>query len=136
MTPFILVSCLSAAENGNRLFSRGRNILTGLSADVRLHGRAHSLTCVVGERPAVVVEDEPALLPGLYLAAHFDEEAPTGFVSDGQVEAGVRAVPGRLDVAAEIKVVFPHREVAAKQPRLRKADEGKRRRLCFVQVFT
>lgn len=72
-----------------------------------------SLTCVIGERPAVVVEDEPALLPCLYLAAHLDEEAPTGFISDGQVEAGVWVVSSRLHVAVEIKVVFPHWEVAA-----------------------
>lgn len=60
-----------------------------------------------------MVEDEPALLPRLYLAAHLDEEAPTGFISDGQMEAGVWVVSSRLDVAVEIKVIFPHWEVAA-----------------------
>lgn len=63
-----------------------------------------------------MVKDEPALLPGLYLPAHFDQEAPAGFVSDGQVEAGVWAVSGRLDVSVEVKVVFPDWEVAAQQP--------------------
>lgn len=60
-----------------------------------------------------MVKDEPTLLPGLYLSAHFDEETSAGFIGDGQVEAGVRAVSSRLDVAVEIKVVFPHWEVAA-----------------------
>lgn len=94
-----------------------QHILTQLAdavkAAARFHRRADGLTCVIGERPAVVVKDEPALLPGLYLAAHFDEEASAGFIGDGQMETGVRAVSSRLDVAAEIKVVFPHWEVAA-----------------------
>lgn len=74
---------------------------------------ATSLTCVIGERPAVMVEDKPALLPGLYLASHLDEEAPTGFISDCQMEAGAWVVSSRLDVAVEIKVILPHWEVAA-----------------------
>lgn len=82
-----------------------------ISADIS--SKYRSLTCVIGERPAVVVKDEPTLLPGLYLSAHFDQEASAGFIGDGQVEAGVRAVSSRLDVAVEVKVVFPHWEVAA-----------------------
>lgn len=101
-----LVFVWSRERKHNRLFSAGSK-----TADVS--SKYRSLTCVIGERPAVVVKDEPTLLPGLYLSAHFDEEAPAGFVGDGQVEAGVRAVSSRLDVAVEIKVVFPHWEVAA-----------------------
>lgn len=74
------------------------------------------LTCKVCERPAILVEDKPAFLPGLYLAAHFDQEASTGFVSDGQMEAGVWVVSCGLDVAMQIKVVLSHREVARQEP--------------------
>jgi len=84
--------------------------------------RTQPLTCVVRERPAVLVEDEPALLPGLDLSSHLDQEAPARLIGDGQLEAGVRAVSGRLDVAVEIEVVLPHGEVAS-QPRLRRERE-------------
>lgn len=60
-----------------------------------------------------MVKDEPAFLPGLDLAAHFDKESPAGFISDGQMEAGVWVVSSCLDMAMKIKVVLPHREVAA-----------------------
>ena len=73
------------------------------------------LTDVVGESPLETVEDEPAFLPGLDLAAHFDEVAPTGLIGDGQMEAGIWVVSSRLDVAMKIKVVFPHWEVATQQ---------------------
>lgn len=73
-------------------------------------------TCVVGECSAILVKDEPAFLPGLDLPAHLDQKAPAGFISDGQVEAGVWVVSGRLDVAVKVKVVLPHREVAAEHP--------------------
>lgn len=111
MTPFILVSCLSVAESVNRSADADT---AGTSGDPgRTLRLATRLTCVIGERPAVLVEDEPALLPGLYLAPHLDEEAPAGFIGDGQMEAGVWVVSSCLDVAVEIKVVLPHWEVAA-----------------------
>lgn len=78
------------------------------------------LTCVVGQGPAVAVEDEPALLPGLDLAAHLDEEAAAGLLHDGHVVARLDAVAGRLDMPSQIKVILPHRQVAGQRPRLRK----------------
>lgn len=77
-----------------------------------------TLTRVVGERPTVLVKDEPAFLPGLDFPAHFDQEASAGFVGDGQVEAGVWVVTRRLDLSVKVKVVFPHGEVTRQQPRL------------------
>lgn len=127
MTPFILVSCLSAAENVNRVIkahsrhpeypgvadeSQRRLTFSPESCEEEL------LTCIVGERPAILVEDEPALLPGLDLATHFDQEASAGFISDGQMEAGIWVVTGCLNMAVKIKVVFSYREVASQQPGL------------------
>lgn len=65
-----------------------------------------------------MVKDKPAFLPGLDLAAHFDQETSTGFISDGQMEAGIWVVSSCLNVAVKIKVVFPYREVACQQPGL------------------
>lgn len=85
----------------------------------RLRGsRLFKLTCVVGERPAIMVEDKPTFLPGLDLSAHLDQKTSAGFVSDGQMEAGVRVVSGCLDVAVKIEVVLPYGEVACQQPGL------------------
>lgn len=43
------------------------------------------------------------------------------------MEAGVRVVPGRLDVAVEVKVVLPHRQVAAQHAGLRQSESGTKR---------
>lgn len=76
------------------------------------------LTCVVGECPAILVEDKPAFLPGLDLATHLDQETSTGFISDGQMEAGIWVVSSCLNMAMKTKVIFPYWEVASQQPGL------------------
>lgn len=76
-------------------------------------------TCVICERPPILVEDKPAFLPRLDLPAHLDQESSARFVGDGQVEAGVWVVSGCLDVAMKVKVIFSHGEVAS-QPRLQR----------------
>lgn len=77
-------------------------------------------TCIICERPPILVEDKPAFLPRLDLPTHFDQESSAGFVGDGQVEAGVWVVSGCFDVAMKVKVIFSHGEVASQQPRLQK----------------
>lgn len=72
-------------------------------------------TCVVRQRPAVLVKDKPAFFPRLDLPSHFDQEASAGFIGDGQMKAGVRVVSSCLDVAVEVEVVFSHRKVATQQ---------------------
>lgn len=84
----------------------------------------HGPTCVVGQRSAVLVKDEPAFFPGLDLPAHLDQKAPAGFIGDGQMEAGIWVVSGRLDVAVKVKVVLPHWEVAAQHPGLWQSRRG------------
>ena len=92
------------------------------SPDLRIQGQRGRcvcvcvFTCIVGQGPSVLVEHEPALLPGFDLAAHLDQEAPAGLIGDGEVEAGVWVMPRLLDVAVEVKVVFPHREVPRQHP--------------------
>ena len=77
-----------------------------------------SPTDVVGEGPLEAVEHEPALLPGLDLAAHLDQVAAAGLLRERQVEAGVGAVAGRLDVRAQVEVVLAHGQVAGQRSRL------------------
>lgn len=74
----------------------------------QLHVNNH-LTCIVAQGPAVTVEDKPALLPGFDFAAHLNEEAPAGFLCDGDVVTSLRVVAGRVYVATEVKVVLPYR---------------------------
>lgn len=107
-----LVFVCSRERKRSLIFATAPHILTQPTRAASTAARG-PLTCVIGEGPAVMVKDEPALLPRLDLATHLDEEAPTGFISDGQMEAGVWVVSGRLDVAVEIDVVFPRWEVAA-----------------------
>lgn len=76
------------------------------------------LTCVVRQRPAVTVEDEPALLPRLDLSSHLDEEPAARLLHDGDVVARLDVVPGRLDVSAQVEVVLPHRQVAGQRASL------------------
>lgn len=76
------------------------------------------LTCVVRQRPAVAVEDEPALLPRLDLSSHLDEEAAARLLRDGDVVAGLDVVSGRLDVATQVEVVLPHGQVAGQRASL------------------
>lgn len=68
-------------------------------------------TRVVGERPSIAVEDEPALFPGLDLAAHLDQVASARLFRDRQVEARVGVVARRLNVSPQVKIVLSHREV-------------------------
>lgn len=68
-------------------------------------------TRVVGERPSIAVKDEPALFPGLDLAAHLDQVASARLFRDGQVEARVGVVARRLNVSPQVKIVLSHREV-------------------------
>lgn len=57
-------------------------ITNGYTVYARLTVVCVILTCVVRQRPAVTVEDEPALLPCLDLSSHLDEEAATRFLRD------------------------------------------------------
>lgn len=82
-------------------------------------------TCVIRQRPAVLVKDKPAFFPRLDLPSHLDQETSTGFIGDGQMKAGVRAVSSCLDVAVEVEIVFSYRKVATQQPRLWKKSRGK-----------
>lgn len=124
MTPFILVSCLSAAHKVNWYPIEARPVVISADSDNTTSAHKRGPTCVVGECPAILVKDEPAFLPGLDLPAHLDEKAPAGFVGDGQMEAGVGAVSRRLDVAVKVEVVLPHREVAAQHAGLRQGERG------------
>lgn len=67
------------------------------------------ITCIVAQGPAVTVEDKPALLPGFDFAAHLNEEAPAGFLCDGDVVTNLCVVASRVDVATKVKVVFSYR---------------------------
>lgn len=75
-------------------------------------------TCVVGECASVAVKDEPAFLPGFDLASHLDQVASAGLFRDGQVEARVQVVAGRLDVSPQVEIVLSHRQVPSKRPGL------------------
>lgn len=77
--------------------------------------RNFRLTSIVGERSTILVEHKPPFLPGFDLATHFNQESPTGFICDGQMETSIWTVSCCLDVAMKIKVVFPDREVASQQ---------------------
>lgn len=75
-------------------------------------------TCIVGERASVAVKDKPAFLPGFDFASHFDQVTTAGLFRDGQVEARVSAVAGRLNVSSQVKVVLSHRQVPRQWPGL------------------
>lgn len=74
--------------------------------------RTEVQTCVIRQRPAVLVKDKPALFPRLDLPSHLDQEPSAGFIGDGQMKAGVRVVSSCLDVAVEVEIVFSYRKVA------------------------
>ena len=78
-----------------------------------------SPTDVVGEGPLEAVEHEPALLPGLDLAAHLHQVALAHLVCEDDVVAGVHVVAGRLDVRAQVKLLLADGEVARHGPGLR-----------------
>lgn len=116
MTPFSFASCLSVTVTTIRHQVEVDCDMTS-GTDVPTVACV-ILTCVVRERPAVPVEDEPALLPRLDLSSHLDEEAAARLLHDGDVVAGLDVVSGRLDVAAQVKVVLPHGQVAGQWTRL------------------
>lgn len=150
MTPFILVSCLSAVENINRalikapsqrpkhsgIFFKVTSVLQSReAAHQQFNPEEEGLTCIICERPAILVKHKPAFLPRLDFASHFDQESSTGFISDGQVEAGIRVVSSCLDMAMKIKVVFPYREVASQQPGLWKKQWNERKDFSALFVY-
>lgn len=112
-------SLLSASPRVYLLPRQQHNIVWTRQADSRLiHTACVILTCVVRQCPAVTVEDEPALFPRLDLSSHLDEETTARLLRDGDVVAGLDVVSGRLDVATQVKVVLPHRQVAGQRARL------------------
>lgn len=74
------------------------------------------ITSIIRQRPAVAVEDEPALLPGFDFSTHFDQEAPAGLLSDGQVKTSLGMVTCGLDVTPQVKVVLPYGQVTCQRP--------------------
>lgn len=100
-------NCDQSSFSASHLF-----ITAAVNAAHQLKPETEVCTCVVRQGPAILVKDKPALFPRLDLPSHFDEESSTGFVSDGQVKAGVWVVSSCLDVAVEVKVVFSYRKVA------------------------
>lgn len=105
-------------HGNNTTSSLTRLITNGYTVYVRLTVVCVILTCVVRQRPAVTVKDEPALLPRLDLSSHLDEEAATRFLRDGDVVASLDVVSGGFDVATQVEVVLPHRQVASQRTRL------------------
>lgn len=115
-------SLLSASPHVYLLPRQQHNIRFGTTHGKRRYASDRSvvfiLTCVVGQRPAVAVKDEPALLPRLDLSSHLDEEAAARLLRNGDVVAGIDVVSGRLDVTSQVEVVLPHRQVASQRTRL------------------
>lgn len=83
------------------------------------------LTNVVGEVPLQAVEDEPALLPRLYLAAHLYQVALAHLLRQDDVRAGVHAVARRLHVGAQVKLLLAVGQVARHRPGLRTGGRGR-----------
>ena len=76
------------------------------------------LTNIVGEVPLEAVEDEPALLPRLDLAAHLHQVAFAHLLGEDDEGAGVHAVVGRLHVDPQVKLLLPVGQVARHWPSL------------------
>ena len=70
------------------------------------------LTDIVGEGSLEAVEDEPALLPRLDLAAHLHQVALAHLLSEDDVVASVHAVARRLHMRAQVKLLLADGEVA------------------------
>lgn len=102
------------------------------------------LTNVVGEVPLQAVEDEPALLPRLDLAAHLHQVALAHLLRQDDVRAGVHAVARRLHVGAQVKLLLAVGQIARHGPGLRRRGRvfrvecsvGGRLGGCVATVFT
>lgn len=97
------------------------------------------LTDIVGEGPFEAVEDEPALLPGLYLSPHLDQVAFAHLVCQDDVVAGVHIMARRLHVTAQVKLLLPDGQVARHWTSLKRegGEEGggSQTTSCFTQVL-